>query len=150
SVSLSAVDGVSNKLDAINKRLQAMETQARRMAAPFLRVQASFAKFTQLSGIDAIARGFGNVARRAFSAFQSIARIVEPVGAIASAASAAGLYRLAQAWANMGTQLGFSATQIGVTAEQLQTWENASRLAGVGAGTMTQSLVNLKNILSDT
>ena len=142
TVSVSVMDRATAPLAAINKRLDALTAPARRL-------QASLSRFASASGLANIGKGLEGIARGAFSAFQSLARVVTPLGAITGAASIAGMGRLLSNWAAFGQQLGFSAQRIGVSADQLQTFQGAARLAGSSAGAMTSGLTNLKDAMTD-
>jgi muramidase (phage lysozyme) len=133
---ISATDSATQRLEAINKKL----AEAR---APAERLTKQLSTFARLSGVQAVGQGFERMARGAYSAFQSVARIVAPLSAIAGAASVAGMYKLVEAWGQWGSQLGFTAARIGVSASQLQAFEGAARLAGGAAGSMTTGMENL-------
>jgi len=142
SVTISASDQISGTIDKINKKLQAF-------SAPYERMAASMRKFGDVSGLNRVAKAFGDVGKSAFDAFRNVTRIVEPLGAIAGAASVAGMYRLASAWAEWGSRLGYNAERIGTTANRLNTLQNAARLAGVSADSMTQGMTHLKDAMTD-
>ena len=142
TVRIVAIDNATKAIDAVNKRMQAL-------LAPAKAMQASLGRFANASGITKIGKGLESVARGAFSAFQSLARVVTPLSAITGAASIAGMGRLVSNWAAFGQQLGFSSQRIGVSADQLQTFQGAARLAGSSAGAMTSGLTTLKDAMTD-
>ena len=99
----------SAKIDAINKKIAAMR-------APVERVQKAVAKFADVTGLSALGKGFGEIGRRSLDAFRSVSRIVEPLAAITSALSVAGMARLAFAWGEFGEKLSIASQRIGITA----------------------------------
>ncbi len=147
SITITAVDKATATFDGINKRVEAFNKHVAMARAPFDRLEASFSKFTKITGLDKIATGFSSVARAGTETFRSVLRVVEPLAAVTSAASIAGLYRLATAWGSFGTQLGQQATRAGMAADRLQTLQGAARLAGVSADTLTQGMTGLNDNL---
>ena len=142
SVTIQARDQASPVFDAINKRMQAFNRPARDL-------QATFARFSQASGIPTVTRNVDALRRSAFAATESLAKIVTPLGAITGAASVAGLYKLTSAWAAWGQQLEFSAQRIGISADQLQSFQGVARLAGSSAEAMTSGLTSLEDTMTD-
>lgn len=145
NVDVRVKDSASGTLDGINKRMKAFNNEVSRARAPFDQLAKNYKRFTQVTGIDKIGAGLQSVARAGFSAFQSVARIVEPLAAITGAASLAGMYKLATSWANFGTALGQAAMRAGLTAGQLQGLENAGRLAGVSAEAVASGMTTLRD-----
>ena len=142
SITITAVDAASARIDAINKRLAAFN-------APVERLQKSLGKFSQLSGMKAVGEGFERMSRAAYGAFQSVSRIVAPLAGITSAASVAGMYKLVEAWGQWGSQLGFTSQRIGITAGDLQTLQGAALLAGSSAGAASTGLQALGQSMYD-
>ena len=71
------------------------------------------------------------------------ARVIEPLGVITGAASIAGLVRLTTVWADWGSQLLFTAQNIGITATNLQTLQGAATLAGSSATSLSSGMATL-------
>lgn len=142
SVTISAVDQVTGTIDKINKQLKAF-------SAPYEKLNASMQKFGDVSGLNRVGKAFGDIGRSAFDAFRNVTRIVEPLAAITGAASIAGMYRLASAWADWGSRLGYNAERIGLSANKLNDFQNAARLAGVSADAMTGGMTHLKDAMTD-
>lgn len=136
AITISAVDKASARLEAINKKLAGM-------TAPVRRLGQSFKRFSDASGITKMAKGFGGLARGALQSFMNIARVVGPLNTIIGAASIAGLVRLTTAWADWGSQLGFTAQRLGISASALQTFQGSARLAGSSAGALDSGLQTL-------
>ena len=147
SITITAVDKATTTVDAINKRFEQMNKRIALARAPFDQMEQSFSKFTKVTGLARIATGFSDVAKQGTEAFRSMLRVVEPLAAITGAASVAGLYRLASAWAQFGTQLGQQATRAGLSADKLLALQGAARLAGVDAGTLTTGITTLNDNL---
>jgi muramidase (phage lysozyme) len=139
SVTYSVVDQATKQIDAINKHIQ-------QMRAPLERQARSLQQFVNVSGLRNVATGFEQIATNAFKAFGQMDKVVPVLGTLASAASVAGIVRLAQAFATAGVNLQTSADQIGVTTDQLQRLQDATRLAGGNADDMTASLKGLTEI----
>ena len=142
---ISATDAASGVLDQANKRVEALNKRVAEAHAPFKRLGENFATFTKVSGLDKIATGFGNVAEAGTSAFRSMARIVEPLAAITGVASIAGLYRLVTAWGEFSTALSQQAVRAGVSADALYNLQNAAKLTGVSAETLTSGVTAMND-----
>ena len=148
-VDIGVIDGTPRAIEAINKRLVAMNRQAAELRRPFEDLSRNYGRFLKLTGADRVASGLAGIGRAGVTAAQSVARIVEPLGVIAGAASIAGMMRLAGAWANFGTQLGQAAARAGMTAQEMHGLQNAARLAGVSAQSVTGGMTALKDNLTD-
>ncbi len=142
SVTIQAVDQASAQFAKINKAME-------RIQAPVRQLQASLQRFASASGLSRVAKSMGDLGRSAYGAFQSLTRIIAPLSAITSAASAAGLYRMVSAWGQFGSQLRFSAQRIGITSDQLQSLQGAAQLAGSSSGALTSGLTNLQDVMTD-
>jgi hypothetical protein len=160
SLSIKAIDNVSGVLDRINAKIAASQAAATKQVqaafAPWQRLGQSIGQTSKLLGVNKLAgglmkvsTGFREMAGHALDAFRNVARIVEPLGLIAGALSIAGIYKLATAFAQFGTQLKFSATNIGIGVTQLQGLQGAAQLAGVSAGALTTGLQGLGQTLYD-
>jgi len=115
------------------------------MTAPVRRFRRSFGKFLDASGVNRVASAFKGWAVAGLGVAQSLARIIEPLGAITSVASLAGLYKLTTGWAQFGRQLGFDAQRIGIMPDKLQALQGAAEEAGASAGSMTSGLRTLRD-----
>ena len=148
-IAIDVVDRSGAAASKLSERLTRFNAEASRVREPFEKLHASYGRFLKLTGVDAVAGGLASVGRAGYSAFQSIARIVEPLGVIAGAASIAGMMRLATSWAEFGTQLGQTAARAGLSVTQMQRLENAGRLAGVSAQAVSGGMIALKDNLTD-
>jgi len=59
------------------------------------------------------------------------------------------MIRLVQVWGQFGSQLGFAAQRLGITATQLQSLQGAAALAGASSGSLTSGLQNLGQTMYD-
>ncbi len=133
---ISAVDDASAKFEAINKQVAAI-------GAPVEKLQKSFGRLSDASGITKLSKGFGDLARGSLDAFRNITRVVDPLAAITGAASIAGMVKLTESWAQFGSQLGFTAQRLGMAAGTLQTLQGAARLAGASSSSLAAGLETL-------
>ncbi|GBQ32285.1 hypothetical protein HLH34_04445 [Gluconacetobacter azotocaptans] len=135
-VTISAVDRASAIVDRINGRLD-------RMRAPVERLRSSFGRFAHLSGLSTLNNGMARVGRSALGVFRTMGQIVPVLGTITGAASVAGVYRLATAWAEVGTRLGTAARAMGMAPKRLQSMRGAAELAGGSGDAMGDALQQL-------
>ena len=141
-VVLSATDKVSPTIDAVNKKMASLRV-------PVERVQKAVARFADVSGLTAMGKGFEKIARSSLEAFRNISSVVEPLAAIMGAASIAGMYKLATAWADFGAKLGLTRQLMGMSAQKLNALQGAARLAGSSTEAMTSGLQTLGQTLYD-
>ena len=142
SVTISAVDKASAQLDAINKRMAAMN-------APAERFTKSLAKFDEVSGINRLAEGMGSLGNNALGAFRAVERLAGPMGAITSAASVGGLVALVGNYAALGNTLRNTAGVLNMPTDQLSRMQNAFRLSGATAEDATQAVRGMSATLYD-
>lgn len=140
AITITAQDLASKQIDAINKRLAAMQ-------APAERLQKSFAKLADNTGVTALASGMRKVADASFSAFENLGRMVAPLGVLTGAASIAGLARLASTWAEAGSQLRFAGQRARISVTDLAAFEGAARLAGASSEAMGAGVRELNDNL---
>lgn len=133
---ISAADRASQTIQRINTRIAQMQ-------APVRRVQAALGRFSSLSGLSRLNNGIVGVGRSAVGAFRSLGQIVPVLGTLTGAASVAGVYRLASAWAQVGTDLRTTSRTMGMAPQRLQAMQNAAKLAGGSAESMTGALQQL-------
>ncbi len=148
-VEITAKDRITAVLDRLQGRLDAVEKRANALAAPFRRVADQAKRFADMSGLTKVGRQVGELGHRARQAAGAVSQLVAPLGAIASAASIAGMVRLTTAWADWGSRLGWAAQRMGVLPEQLGALQGAARLAGASAGSLTSGLTTLGTNMSD-
>ncbi len=142
SITISAIDSASGVIDSVNRRLASIH-------APVERLGKQLSAFGRLTGITGIVKGFDGLAKNAFAAFENVARIVGPLSAITGAASLVGMYRMVEAWGTWGSQLGWAAQRIGLSAAQLSIFQGAALLGGASVGTMTTGLQALGQSMYD-
>ena len=142
SITLSAVDQYSAQMEAFNKRIAGM-------MAPIERAKKSMKRFADASGVTKVSEGFRNLNRVTLDTFRNLSRAVTPLDAIVGAASLAGLVRLTTAFSSFGSQLGFTAQRLGISASSLQTWQGAASLAGSSGQALAQGMQTLGQNLWD-
>lgn len=140
--SVTAIDSTTKVFDGIQKRLD-------KMNKPIERLGKSFGALSKSSGLTALAKGTKELGDRATSVARSMGQIVEPLGVITGAASIAGLVRLTTVWANWGSNLKFTAQNIGITATALQTWQGGAQLAGSSAASLSAGMQALGQNMYD-
>jgi hypothetical protein len=133
SVTYSVVDNATKQIDQITRRIQ-------QMRAPTERMGKSLQRFVDVSGLRKVAGAFTWIGQAAAGAFRSIIAIVPALGALTSAATIAGMARLVGHFAEWGKTLQINARQIGINADELQKWEDATSRAGGSAEDMAESL----------
>ena len=114
SIVISATDAASGAINRVNERIVALNKRVALAAAPFNRLQASLEKLAKVSGLGAIAAGFGDIAHQSGAAVRSLFRVIEPLAAITGAASLAGMYKLVTAWGDFSAALGIQSQRAGV------------------------------------
>lgn len=142
SVTYTVVDNATKQIDAINRRIA-------QMRAPIERLSRQVTRFVDVSGLRKVAQGFDWIYKAAGSVLRTLTAIVPVMGAITGAASIAGMVKLVQSYAAWSHELVQAADNIGITTQQLQQFQDATRLAGGEAGDMTESLKGLHNTLGN-
>jgi len=113
------------------------------MQVPARRTFGALQRFSQVTGLTRLRGGLTGLARDGVSAFRSIGQIAPVLGTITGATSVAGIYRLASAWAKMGTEIRTTSHAIGIAPERLARLQNATRLAGGSGEAVTGALQSL-------
>jgi hypothetical protein len=142
SVSYTVIDNASKQIDAINRRI----AQTR---APLDRMSRQVSRFVDVSGLRKVATGFEWIGKAAGSVLRTLTSIVPVMGTIVGAASIAGMVKLVSTYADWSRELVAAADNIGTTTQQLQQFEDATRLAGGNAAEMRDSLKGLHDNLAD-
>ena len=142
SVTFTVVDQATRQIDAINRRIA-------QMRAPMERMSRQVSRFVDVSGLRKVAQGFEWIGKAAAGVFRSLSAIVPVMGAITGAASIAGMLKLVSTYASWSHELVQTADNIGITTDELQKLQNATRLAGGNADDMSSSLKSLHDNLSD-
>ena len=137
NVKFESQDELSAAIDRINKRLDGMRAPARK-------AETQLQRFSRMSGLNALGTGLNKVGAGAERAFFSIGRIVPELGAITGAASIAGLYKLASAWANTGNDVVRASQRMGIAVPKLQALSAANELAGGSASSAADGLGTLQ------
>ncbi|WP_062106185.1 phage tail tip lysozyme [Gluconobacter albidus] len=135
-VTISAIDRASQTLERINAKIAAIQ-------APVRRTMAAVNRFSSVTGLTRLQGGVSKVARAGVGMFQSLSQIVPVLGTITGAASVAGIYKLASAWGQFGTNLRTAANSMGVAPGRLMAMQNAARLSGGSGDAMSSALQGL-------
>ncbi|WP_264802480.1 phage tail tip lysozyme, partial [Acetobacter fabarum] len=136
SIVLSATDRASKMLNTVNNRVASMQ-------APVRNLQRSLGRFSDVMGITRLRKGMQDLSRSTLNTFRSVGRLVPEMGTLTGAASIAGVYKLASAWAQVGTNLRTSARSMGMAPGRLMALRNAARLSGGSADAMSGALGQL-------
>ena len=142
AITISAVDHATKTLDQVNRQMAAIR-------APVDRVTKSIAKFSDVSGLKAVAKGFTEVTRSTWGVFQNVSRIVDPLGIITGAGTIAGIAALEARFASFGQTLSNTSKLMNIDPAKLALWENAGKLVGVAPGETDSSLRSLQKIATD-
>lgn len=160
SISISAVDKATSVVDKINSRIAGSQlTINKRLeaaSAPMRRMQTQLGRTFKLlggpqitQGIGRVAKGFENLARSSYGAFNNISRIVDPLGIIAGATTVAGIVALERRFASLSQALTNTGRLMNMDPAKLAQWENAVRLTGGTAGDADSSLRGLQYAATD-
>ena len=142
SVTYSVVDNATKQIDTINRRITAMR-------APMERLSKQVSRFADVSGLNTIAKGFASIGRAAGSVLRSLVEIVPVLGTITGAATIAGMAKLVGSYSDWSKQLTSTADNLGMTTQQLQQFEDATRLAGGKTSDMDEALKALYKTQTD-
>lgn len=135
-VTISAVDRASQTVERLNAKIAAMQ-------APVRRAQAAMDRFSSVTGLRRLQGGITSLERAGVGAFRSLSQIVPVLGGLTGAASLAGIYKLASAWGQFGTNLRTAANSMGMAPGRLMAMQNAARLSGGSADAMSSALAGL-------
>jgi predicted chitinase len=142
SVTYSVVDNATKQIDAINRRIAAMR-------APVERLGKQISRFMDVSGLNTIAKGFASIGRAAVSVVRTLAEMIPLLGTITGAATIAGMAKLVGSYSDWSKQLTSTADNLGMTTQQLQQFEDATRLAGGKTSDMDEALKALYKTQTD-
>jgi hypothetical protein len=142
SVTYTVVDNATKQIDLINRRIAAMR-------APMERLSKQVSRFVDLSGLRKVQQGFEWIGRAAGTVLRTLSAIVPVAGTLFGAASIAGVVKLTQSFAAFSHELQQNADNIGTSTQELQQFQDATRLAGGNANDMTESLKSLHTGITD-
>jgi hypothetical protein len=142
TITINAVDKASATVRKVNDSVS-------RMTRPFEEVGKSFKSLGRELGFERIGKNLTNIGREAGGAARSIGNIVAPMAAITGIGSVAGVAALAVNWAKLGRSIDSSAHGIGVSADQLQTFQGAAKMVGIDTELATGSLNSLATTMQD-
>ena len=142
SVTISAVDAASAKLDAVSKRIAAMN-------APAERFNKSLVKFGDVTGINKLSEGFLSVGNNALGAFRAVERMAGPMASITSATSIAGIAALERHWSAAGNTIAKTAYALNMPVPKLSALEGGFQLAGSSAAAADRTVQGLSDTIHD-
>lgn len=141
-VLITGVDRVTNVVQSVNSRIEAMQKPAKD-------AQRAFARMYQLTGLNRLNEGFNRIRMSAIAVFRSIGQIVPVLGTITGAVTLAGMTRLVTEWANFGSNLSTTSQRLGVSSTELQKWQGAARLTGVSVEALNGGIQSLQDGMWD-
>jgi hypothetical protein len=140
SINIKATDNATKVFKNLNKSMMQAQAPAKRLAK-------EMSRFGELSGLNKVRDGLGNLGRTALNTASAVSKIIAPLGTLTGAASLAGLYRATAGFADWSNQLTNTARRLGMTNTQLQSYQNAAKLAGVSSDNMTAGLKALADTM---
>jgi hypothetical protein len=160
SITIKAVDQTTATIDKINGKIagaqNAINKRLAASAAPWKRLGTQIGRTVRLlggnklaMGVQRVSKGFMELTRSSWGAFQNISRIVDPLGIITGAATIAGIVALERRFADLGQTLTNTGRVMNMDPAKLAQWERAGRLVGVSAGETDSSLRGLQRTATD-
>ena len=135
-ITIVAIDKSIKVLNDFNKRLAAQQ-------APMKSLGKSWSKFSELSGLNKMKVGLGNLKNQIMSIGKVILGVVSSFGLLGGALSVGGAVALLRTFAAWGTELKNTSSRLGTTIEQLRNFRSAALLAGGSAQAMDSSIESL-------
>jgi hypothetical protein len=140
-ISISATDsGASAVIDKLNKGIQSLTASGERTGK-------ALEKFGEVSGINKLNEGMQGLRRTATDTFRAIDQTGSSLGSLIAPLTIAGVVELTRRWGAFGQGMTNMAHRLNLPVEALSRLENAARLAGVPAQTMTSALGTLQEKL---
>ena len=141
-VTISAVDKATASIRKIKASIA-------NITKPATDLKASFAAFGREAGLDRVAKGVKSIGSAAQNAARHVTSMVPALTAIAGIGTIAGITALATEWGKAGSEIQRTSGVLGVSANDLQVFRNAAKLAGLSAEDMTGGLQGVGNVLND-
>lgn len=141
-VTISAVDKATASIRKIKASIA-------NVTKPATDLKASFSALGKEAGLDRVAKGIKSIGGAAQDAARQVASVLTPLAAIAGIGSVAGIALLANEWGKMGMEVSKTSAVLGVSADELQAYRGAAKLAGLSADDMTSSLKSLGRTIED-
>jgi len=135
---VSAEDRAKRTFDQIQGRLA-------RLGSGAVRVARGMVQLGSTVGPMRLRNAIGGIGRATRGVLEGLTKVAPVLGVITGAATVGGMVRLATAWANFGTNLGTASRAMGVAPRRLMQLQNAARLAGGSAESMTSALEGLSH-----
>lgn len=136
SVTYTVIDNATKHLDQINRRIAAMR-------APMERMGKQVSRFLDVTGLRKVAQGFGWIAKAAMGVVRSLVEMIPLLGTLTGAATIGGMVKLVTSFASWNRQLAINADSMGMTTEQVETFERAMRLVGLTSADADTAMAGL-------
>lgn len=142
-------DIVISATDKATAVFRKVNTAADQLTRPFQEAGKSFKSLGRELGFQRIGRDLRDIGRNATSTASSVASVVAPMAALTGIGSVAGVAALADHWSRLGRATSYAAGNIGISTQELQTFQGMGQLAGLSADQATGSLQGLANTLQN-
>jgi hypothetical protein len=143
SVAITVDDKFTAPLNRFNKQLAGLY-------APVDRIQKSFAKMADVTGISRIERGFGAISRGAGDAAAALSRLSPALAAFGGIGSAAGIAAAMSRFGALGNQISYASRRAGATVSAFDALAGASRLMGGTAEGAQAGLTGFRDLLTNS
>lgn len=131
----AVVDKISNNIDRLNQ--------------PFSRLERSVKRFGDVSGVNRLAKGVGELTNKATALLGVVLKLGTPLLALFGGGSIIGLYQMTEGWAKLGSATQRTSQILGIGIDNLMSWQNSGTMFGVSADQMTQSIQGFSDTLQD-
>ena len=142
-------DIVISATDKATAVFRKVNNAAGELTRPFQETGKAFKSLGRELGFQRIGRDLRDIGRNATSTASSVASVVAPMAALTGIGSIAGVAALADNWSRLGRATSYAAGNIGISTQELQTFQGMGRLAGMSADQATGSLQGLANTLQN-
>jgi hypothetical protein len=149
TLTISAKDGTTPVINRINKVIAAQQKAflATNKAAGGLGKE--FSKFGKATGITAVSHNVTALGTRIAEAAKSTTKFISGLVGLSSFASVAGIVGLIRSFSTYNQGLVNNARLIGVSAKELENWQQIGKLAGVSTEAMTSGMQDLAKTMQD-
>jgi hypothetical protein len=137
SVTFSVVDDATKHIEAINKRIQ-------QLRAPLDAQARVMRKFVDVTGLKAVAEGFGKISDAATKAAHSVGALTPGMAALTGGGIIFGMTKLVTEFADWNRELEKTGLLLDETPERLSGVEQAARSIGASSKTAIEALKGLR------
>lgn len=139
---ITAVDRATDIINRISNRVE-------RLSEPFSRLSSAVRRFGDVSGVNKLSKGIGDLTARATSLLGVILKIGAPLLALFGGGSLMGIYQMTERWAQLGFAASTTSQIIGISTQKLLEWRGVGDLVGISAETMTKGFQGFADTLQD-